>query len=67
MYYKEEEAFGLLSYLVLSVKEELTYLGDDMESIWDRLDRKYEDENKLVDLIMNDNMKTFHFVGEVIH
>ena len=32
----------------------MTYLGEDIEKIWDRLDRKYGDENKLIDLIMND-------------
>ena len=51
---KEEEAFALLSYLVPIVKDEVTYLGEDIEKIWDRLDRKYGDENKLINLIMND-------------
>ena len=61
MYSKEEESFALLSYLVPSVKEEVTYLGEDIEKIWDRLDRKYGDENKLIDL------NIFLYVGIVTH
>ena len=51
-YSQEEEAFVLRSYLSPSVREEVEGLGEDAEEIWLRLDQKYGDEYKLVDVIM---------------
>ena len=53
-YSETEEAFALRSYLSINVREEVDHLGDDCEQIWKRLDEKYGNESKLVDLIMYD-------------
>ena len=52
-YTTEEECFALPSYLQLIVKE-VNHFGDNIEKIWERLDKNYGDESKLIDLIMND-------------
>ena len=53
-YKPNEEAFVLKTYLEPSVRETVNSLGDDAESIWNRLDAKYGDEGKLIDSIMTD-------------
>lgn len=44
----------LKSYLSKDIKDEVDNLGDDVDKIWDRLDKKYGDQCKLVDAIMTD-------------
>ena len=53
-YQRDKEAFALRAYLSEEVREEISYLGDDIEQIWRRLDSKYGREGKLIDLIMNE-------------
>ena len=52
-YRETEEAFARHSYSP-SVREEVEHLDDDCESIWQRLDEKYGNESKLIDLLMHD-------------
>ena len=53
-YTAQEECFALRSYLQPVVKEEVNHLRDNIDDIWERLDIKFGDESKLIDLIMND-------------
>ena len=57
------------SYLSPDLKEEIYTLCDDINAIWERLDRKYGDEGKLIDQIMADikSMKrTNHTPADVL-
>ena len=36
------------------MSEEVHSLGDDIDQIWQRLDKKYDDAGKLVDAIMSE-------------
>ena len=50
-YRKDGEAFALVATLVaLCVSDEIEYLGDETEQIWKRLDAKFGNEIKLIDL-----------------
>ena len=49
-----EIAFVLRSHLSDSIYYDIENLGDDIDKIWERLDRKYGDKGKLVDSIMSD-------------
>lgn len=51
-YKPEKHAFVLRNYLVDSVKEEVSNVGDDYKELWKRLDKKYGDVGKLVDAIL---------------
>lgn len=57
LYKPDEEAFALRSYLSDEIKEEVDGLGEDIDQIWKRLDKKYGDESKLVDAIMSEIKK----------
>ena len=50
----DQVAFILKSYLSEEIKEEVGNLGDDLKDIWDRLDKKYGDQGKLIDAIMSE-------------
>ena len=50
----DETAFILRSYLTDEISEEIDSLGDDIDQIWKRLDKKYGDAGKLVDDIMSE-------------
>ena len=50
----DQVAFILKSYLSEEIKEEVDNLGDDLNNIWDRLDKKYDDQGKLIDAIMSE-------------
>ena len=52
-----EEAFVLRNFLEPAVKGEVEHLGEDIAEIWKRLDSKYGDDCKLVDVIMGDFKK----------
>ena len=54
LYKPSEEAFALRSYLSDEIKEEIEGLGEDIDRIWKRLDKKYGDQGKLVDAIMSE-------------
>jgi hypothetical protein len=47
-------AFVLKSYLVDSVREEVSNVGEDYTLMWERLDQKYGNVGKLVDAILYD-------------
>ena len=47
-------AFILRSYLIDEISEEVDSLGDDIDQILKRLDKKYGDPGKLVDAIMSE-------------
>ena len=53
-YTTQEECFALRSYLQPIVKEKVNHLRDNIDEIWERLDIKFGEESKLIDLIMND-------------
>ena len=53
-YDKDEEAFVLKSHLAPHGREEVEACGDETSAIWERLDTKYGDEGKLVDLIISE-------------
>ena len=42
------------SYLSEEIKEEVDNLGDDLEDIWDHLDKKYGDQGQLIDAKMSE-------------
>ena len=44
----------LKSYLVDDVREEVENIGDDITDIWERLDKKYRDQGRLIDVILAD-------------
>ena len=46
--------FILRSYLNDDVKEEVDNLDDNLETLWQRLDKKYGNCGKLVDAILSD-------------
>ena len=46
LYKPSEEAFALRSYLSDEVKEEIEGIGEDIDQIWERLDKKYGDQSK---------------------
>ena len=50
----DQVAFILKSYLSEEIKEEVNNLGDNLKDIWDRLDKKYGDQGKLIDAIMSE-------------
>ena len=50
----DQVAFILKSYLSEEIKEEVDTLGDDLKDIWDRLDKKYGDQGKLIDATMSE-------------
>ena len=54
MYSPSEEAIVLRNYLDASIKDEIENLGEDISAIWARLDSKYGDKSRLVDLIMGE-------------
>ena len=53
-YKTEEEAFVLKHYLSSDIANEIENLGNDAAAIWQRLDLKYGDKSKLVDMIMSE-------------
>ena len=64
LYKPSEEAFALRSYLSDEIQEEIEGLGEYMERIWKRLDKKYGDHGKLVDAIMSEIKKLGKGVDE---
>ena len=52
-YNSEEEAFVLKHYLSPEISSDVENLGNDVEEIWQRLDVRYGDKGKLVDVIMS--------------
>ena len=53
-YNADDEAFILKTYLEAEIRNDIQTAGDDAAEIWKRLDKKYGDEGKLIDLIMKD-------------
>ena len=53
-YNLNEEAFVLKHYLSDDIVSDVENLGDDAELIWERLDSKFGDKNRLVDAIMTE-------------
>ena len=64
LYNPSEEAFALRSYLPDEIKEEIEGLGENMEQIWKRLDKKYGDQGKLADAIISEIKKLGKSVDE---
>ena len=71
-----EVAFVIKSHLSEEVNHDIENLGDNIEIIWTRLDRKYGDKCKLIDSIMaeikrmppccdNDNAQILRFVHTI--
>ena len=54
---KAELAFVLKSYLVDSVRQEISNVSEDYDKIWERLDQKYGNIGKLVDAILSEVKK----------
>ena len=54
LYHVDQEAFALRSYLNDTVREDIEAFGEDVEAAWARLDAKYGDEGKMIDLVMSD-------------
>ena len=50
----DEIAFIFRSYLTDEISEEVDSMGDDIDQIWKRLDKKCGDTGKLVDAIMSE-------------
>ena len=46
--------FILKSYLSESIRDDVENVGENMEAIWERLDRKYGNEDRIVDAILAD-------------
>ena len=51
---KEQLPLVLKSYLIDKVREEVENIGDDINEIWARLDKKYGDQGRLIDTILAD-------------
>ena len=51
---REQMPFVLKSYLTEEVRDEVENVGEDIEAIWRRLDKKYGNEDKLIDKILSD-------------
>ena len=65
----------LKSYLVETVREDVENIGDNMADLWERLDKKYGDQGRLIDTILaevkgipsckNDDQATLNMVKVV--
>ena len=49
-----QEAFILRSHLQEDIRDEVISMGDDVEAIWDFLDKRYGSKRKLIDAILSD-------------
>ena len=50
----QQLAFVLRSYLCDSVRNDVDSLGDNVNDIWERLDRTFGDQSRLIDIILSD-------------
>ena len=55
-------AFVLRSYLSDSVRDDVDSLGDNVDDIWERLDRRFGNQSRLVDIILAD-VKNIEYCG----
>ena len=51
---ESQQAFVLKSFLCDELKEEIDCIGNDIDEIWERLDRRFGNESRLVDTILSD-------------
>ena len=50
----EQVAFILKSYLSETVREDVENIDEDCDAVWDRLDKKYGNQGRLIDTILSD-------------
>ena len=54
LYREDQQAFVLKGYLTKPVLEEVESCGEDYKAIWDRLDLRFGDSGRLINIIMDE-------------
>ena len=54
LYREDQQAFVLKGYLAKPVLEEVESCGEDYKAIWDRLDLRFGDSGRLINIIMDE-------------